>query len=117
MPGTPSRLRTKYQLTARDLAAATGAHLRTVRKWEADEDVSIQERFENGLDALESVLEELQDFSPSFIHAWLRQPKQSLDGLAPREALGQGRWEEVLHQAQLTASGVPPIRQVGATGA
>jgi hypothetical protein len=93
-------------LTAKDLAEAAGAHVRTVRKWEAaDEEVAIQERFLTGLEALETVLDELQDFSLSFIHTWLRQPKQSLDGLSPREALGQGRWEEVLHQARLTSTG------------
>jgi hypothetical protein len=97
-------------LTAKDLAEATGAHMRTVRKWEAAEDVAIQERFTTGLEALETVLEELQDFSLPFVHTWLRQPKQSLDGLSPREALGQGRWEEVLHQARLTSAGAPPLR-------
>jgi hypothetical protein len=83
--------------------------MRTVRKWEAAEHVAIQERFTTGLEALETVLEELQDFSLGFVHTWLRQPKQSLDGLSPREALGQGRWEEVLHQARLTRAGVPPL--------
>lgn len=112
MPTTPSRLRAQYELTAKDLAEATGAHLRTVRKWEAaDGDVAIQERFTTGLEALATVLEELQDFSLSFVHTWLRQPKQSLDGLSPREALGQGRWEEVLHQARLTRAGAPPLRR------
>jgi hypothetical protein len=84
--------------------------MRTVRKWEAAEDVAIQERFTTGLEALETVLEELQDFSLPFVHTWLRQPKHSLDGLSPREALGQGRWEEVLHQARLTGAGAPPLR-------
>ena len=111
MPTTPGRLRARYELTAKDLAEATGAHVRTVRKWEAAEDVTIQERFTTGLEALETVLEELQNFSLPFIHTWLRQPKQSLDGLSPREALGQGRWEEVLHQARLTGAGAPPLRQ------
>jgi hypothetical protein len=110
MPPTPSRLRAQYELTAKDLAEATGAHLRTVRKWEAADDVAIQERFTTGLEALETVLEELEHFSLSFVHTWLRQPKQSLDGLSPREALGQGRWEEVLHQARLTSAGAPPLR-------
>jgi transcriptional regulator with XRE-family HTH domain len=110
MATTPGRLRAQYELTAKDLAEATGAHMRTVRKWEAAENVAIQERFTTGLEALETVLEELQDFSLSFVHTWLRQPKQSLDGLSPREALGQGRWEEVLHQARLTSAGAPPLR-------
>jgi transcriptional regulator with XRE-family HTH domain len=110
MPTTPGRLRARYELTAKDLAEATGAHMRTVRKWEAAEDVAIQERFTTGLEALETVLEEIQDFSLPFVHTWLRQPKQSLDGLSPREALGQGRWEEVLHQARLTSAGAPPLR-------
>jgi transcriptional regulator with XRE-family HTH domain len=110
MATTPGRLRAQYELTAKDLAEATGAHMRTVRKWEAAEQVAIQERFTTGLEALETVLEELQDFSLSFVHTWLRQPKQSLDGLSPREALGQGRWEEVLHQARLTSAGAPPLR-------
>ena len=111
MPTTPGRLRARYELTAKDLAEATGAHMRTVRKWEAAENVAIQERFTTGLEALETVLDELQDFSLPFVHTWLRQPKQSLDGLSPREALGQGRWEEVLHQARLTSAGAPPLRQ------
>jgi transcriptional regulator with XRE-family HTH domain len=110
MPTTPARLRARYELTAKDLAEATGAHMRTVRKWEAAEDIAIQERFTTGLEALETVLEELQDFSLPFVHTWLRQPKQSLDGLSPREALGQGRWEEVLHQARLTSAAAPPLR-------
>ena len=110
MPTTPGRLRAQYELTARDLAEATGAHLRTVRKWEAAEgDIAIQERFTTGLEALETVLDELQDFSLPFIHTWLRQPKRSLDGISPREALGRGRWEEVLHQARLTRAGAPPV--------
>lgn len=113
MATTPGRLRAQYELTAKDLAEATGAHMRTVRKWEAAEHVAIQERFTTGLEALETVLEELQDFSLSFVHTWLRQPKQSLDGLSPREALGQGRWEEVLHQARLTSAGAPPLRHPG----
>jgi len=117
MPTTPGRLRAQYELTAKDLAAATGAHMRTVRKWEAAEHVAIQERFTTGLEALETVLEELQDFSLGFVHTWLRQPKQSLDGLSPREALGQGRWEEVLHQARLTRAGVPPLRASETPGA
>jgi hypothetical protein len=112
MPTTPGRLRARYDLTARDLAEATGAHLRTVRKWEAAEgDIAIQERFTTGLEALETVLDELQDFSLPFIHTWLRQPKRGLDDLSPREALGQGRWEEVLHQARLTRAGAPPMRR------
>jgi transcriptional regulator with XRE-family HTH domain len=117
MPTTPGRLRARYELTAKDLAEATGAHMRTVRKWEAAENVAIQERFTTGLEALETVLEELQDFSLSFVHTWLRQPKQSLDGLSPREALGQGRWEEVLHQARLTSAGAPPLRPAEQTPA
>ena len=112
MPTTPGRLRAQYELTAKDLAEATGAHLRTVRKWEAaDGQIAIQERFTTGLEALETVLEELQDFSLPFIHTWLRQPKRGLDDLSPREALGQGRWEEVLHQARLTRAGAPPLRR------
>lgn len=107
MPTTPSVLRTTYDLTANDLAAATGAHLRTVRKWEAADDVMIQERFMTRLEGLQTVLEVLHDFSLAFVHNWLRQPRKSLDDASPREALGQGRWEEVLHQAQLTAAGVP----------
>lgn len=111
MPTTPGRLRAQYELTAKDLAEATGAHVRTVRKWEAaDGEVAVQERFTTGLDALRTVLEELEGFSLSFVHAWLRQPKQDLDGLSPREALGQGRWEDVLHQARLTSAGAPSVR-------
>jgi hypothetical protein len=35
MPVTPAHLKPQYELTAKDLADATSAHVRTVRKWEA----------------------------------------------------------------------------------
>jgi DNA-binding transcriptional regulator YiaG len=45
MPTTPGRLRAQYELTAKDLAEATGAHVRAVRKWEAaNGEVALQER-------------------------------------------------------------------------
>jgi hypothetical protein len=68
----------------------------------------IQERYATRLAALDSVLDELAEFSPSFIHAWLREPKAGLDGLSPREVLGQGRWEEVLQHAHMSFAGLPP---------
>lgn len=106
---TATQLRLQYQLTAKDLSVATGAHVRTAKKWAADPTIEIQERYATRLEALECVLEELAGCSPPFIRAWLRQPKAALDGLAPREALAQDRLEEVQHVARVTrAGGAPP---------
>jgi hypothetical protein len=104
----PTALRERYELSPNDLAEATGANLRTVRKWDVDDDVQIQERFMTRLAQLDSVLDVLADFKTSFIQAWLREPSDELDGLSPREALGAGRWSDVLHYAQVTVAGVPP---------
>jgi hypothetical protein len=105
---TPSQLRRRYKLTTKDLSAATGAHQRTVKKWEASPDIELQERYATRIEGLASVLEELDGFSLSFIHAWLRQPRPALGGLTPRDALRQDRWDEVQHLARLTRSGAPP---------
>lgn len=102
-----TRLRHQYNLTARDLAVATGAHLRTAKKWEATPTITIQERYATRLAALESVLEEFEGCSDSFIQAWLRQPKPALGGMTPREALAQDRTDEVQHLARVTRAGVP----------
>jgi hypothetical protein len=104
----PIELRSQYQLTARDLAIATGAHERTAKKWEASPDIEIQERYATRLHGLTAVLEAMDGLSLSFVQAWLRMPKPELDGLSPREALGQGRWDEVLQLARITRTGVVP---------
>ncbi len=97
-------LRREMGLTEQDLATATGAADRTVRRWLAG--TSPQSRHAERLDDVKTVVEELADsLTAKGVKQWLYGRNRNLDGARPIECLRKGEFEAVYKAAQAFSRG------------
>jgi hypothetical protein len=97
-------LRLDLGLTEADLAAATGATTRTVRRWLAEDVEDPQTRYADRLDDLRTVIEHLEDsLTPNGIRRWLRARNRHLKGSRPLEGIRKGEFDQVQQAAQAIA--------------
>jgi transcriptional regulator with XRE-family HTH domain len=97
-------LRREMGLTEKDLAAATGAADRTVRRWLAG--TTPQHRHAEHLDDLNTVVEELADsLTAKGVRQWLHGRNRLLDGDRPIERLNKGDFQAVYNAAQAFSRG------------
>jgi len=102
--GSPFRqvqhLRHSLHLTENDLADATGASTRTVRRWSGAEAELSAPRYAERIDDLHAVVAELEDsLTAKGIRQWLRARNRSLSGARPIELLCEGKFEPVYEAA------------------
>jgi hypothetical protein len=100
-------LRLDLELTEADLATATGATTRTVRRWLAEDVEDPQARYADRLDDLRMVIEHLDGFGlpQEGIRNWLRWRNVCLGGSRPLEDIGKGEFDQVQRAAQAFAEG------------
>jgi len=97
-------LRRELGLTERDLAAATGAADRTVRRWLAG--TTPQHRHAAHLDDLKTIVDELTDsLTAKGVRQWLHGRNRVLDGDRPIDRLRKGEFEAVYKAAQAFGRG------------
>jgi transcriptional regulator with XRE-family HTH domain len=97
-------LRREMGLTEKDLAAATGAADRTVRRWLAG--TTPQHRHAEHLDDLNMIVEELADsLTAKGVRQWLHGRNRLLDGDRPIDRLNKGDIEAVYKAAQAFSRG------------
>ncbi len=94
-------LRNDLHLTETDLADATGASTRTVRRWSgAQADDLAAPRYADRIDDLHAVVAELEDsLTAKGIRQWLRARNRSLGGARPIQLLKEGKFEPVYEAA------------------
>lgn len=98
------RLRSGVGLTEADLATATGASTRTVRRWLADDAGGPQARYAARIDDLRIIVDELQDsLTSKGIRQWLHARSRYLQGARPIDSIGKGQFDSV-HKAALAFS-------------
>jgi predicted transcriptional regulator len=100
-PGEVVRqLRRNLALTEADLATATDASPRTVRRWLAG-DVDPQTRYADRIDDLREVTELLGEMlNPEGIKQWLRRRNRKLNSARPIDKIGQGHFDDVQRAAE-----------------
>jgi transcriptional regulator with XRE-family HTH domain len=97
-------LRREMGLTEGDLATATGAADRTVRRWLAG--TTPQPRHAERLDDLKTVVEELADsLTAKGLRQWLHGRNRYLEGARPIECLAKGEFDAVYKAAQAFSRG------------
>lgn len=97
-------LRREMGLTEGDLATATGATERTVRRWLAG--TAPQTRHAERLDDLKGVVEEISDsLTAKGVKQWLHGRNRRLDGARPIECLARGEFKAVYKAAQSFSRG------------
>lgn len=102
-------LRGDVGLTEADLADATGASTRTVRRWtKADEaDLERGPNYAQEIDDLYAVVSELRDsLTGKGIRQWLRSRNRYLKGERPIDVLRSGRFQDVYDAAIAFRDGV-----------
>jgi hypothetical protein len=93
-------------LTAEEIATATGADQRTVRRWWNNG--SSPTRYRRQLDDLRAIAEILSEtMREEAIGSWLRARNRYLRYERPLEALGRGEFEKVREAAFAYVDGVP----------
>ena len=94
-------LRRQTKLTESDLADATGASTRTVRRWLKANLRDVREpRFTDQIDDLRMIVEELEgSLTAKGIRQWLRARSRYLDGARPIDVLRQGGFDKVREAA------------------
>ena len=99
--GQVRHLRNDLHLTETDLADATGASTRTVRRWSgAQADDLGAPRYADRIDDLHAVVAELEDsLTAKGIRQWLRARNRSLGGVRPIQLLSDGKFEPVYEAA------------------
>jgi transcriptional regulator with XRE-family HTH domain len=99
-------LRLDLGLTESDLASATGASTRTVRRWLADDVDQPQARYAQRIDDLRAVIEVLEDsLTPKGIRQWLHARNRLLAGARPIDSLSKGNFDAVHKAADAFAQG------------
>jgi hypothetical protein len=95
-------LRRNTKLTEADLADATGASTRTVRRWlAADTDQARDPHAAQQIDDLRMIVQELEEsLTAKGIRQWLRARNRQLDGGRPIDLLRAGDFKRV-HEAAL----------------
>jgi transcriptional regulator with XRE-family HTH domain len=97
-------LRREMGLTEGDLAAATGAADRTVRRWLSS--TTPQHRHAERLDDLHAVVKELDDsLTAKGVRQWLHGRNRHLDGARPIDCLAKGEFDAVYKAAQAFSRG------------
>jgi hypothetical protein len=100
---TVKYLRQTIGLAERDLATATGASTRTVRRWLHADVEHAHQRHVRRIDELNVVVRALEvDMTRAWIRLWLRSNRHlpELDGSSPLNCLGIGGFESVLRAAR-----------------
>jgi hypothetical protein len=94
-------LRSDVGLTETDLADATGASTRTVRRWtNSGEDLQRDPNYAQQIDDLHAVVVELRDsLTAKGIRQWLRSRNRYLKGARPIDLLREGRFDAVYEAA------------------
>lgn len=111
-------LRDSARLSERDIALATGADVRTIRRWRRDarngrrSEHGRWSRYDDALDELLAVVHILQKESlpPEAIRAWLRVPNEGLDHARPLELLDNPA-EERLRVRRAASEYVAAVRR------
>lgn len=104
---TISYLREHAGLTVRELAYATGAEERSVRRWTSP-DVAVQQRYEQRIDDLRALAVLLVHSLPGEqTGRWLRARNRLLKGARPLDLLADGRFEAVYDAAAAFVDGDP----------
>jgi hypothetical protein len=102
-----TELRTRYRLTAADIAQATSTDERTVRRWG-----SVTETRRSPVDSrirqLEKVIAALHNagLSNDSVRFWLREPAEYLDDRSPLSALGDGDVAAVEQFVEVSTLGI-----------
>ena len=100
------RLAGSFGLADEDLARATGANIRTVRRWREGRLGERRTKYDARLETLESVLRVLRGEDPSFVTAWLRSPDNpALNGGNALDMICEGKFASVVLGAQATFAG------------
>ncbi len=98
-------MRQEVGLTEADIAAATGADTRSVRRWTAERP-SRPVRHERQIDDLRAIVEVLADsLTEAGVRQWLRARNRSLKGERPLDVLARGEYERVQAAAEAFAEG------------
>jgi Protein of unknown function (DUF2384) len=98
------RLHVEIGLLERDIARATGANERSVRRWLGG--APMQARSEERIDDLRAVVLELAEaMPPNVIVNWLRARNRVLGLERPLDVLGQGEFERVRNAIEALRSG------------
>lgn len=99
-------LRHEIGLTEAELAEATGASPRTVRRW-TNTGTDPQRAHSRQIDDLTAICGELQDsLTPKGIRQWLHARNRYLKGKRPIELLKEERFDEVHKAAVAVRDGV-----------
>ena len=92
-------------LSESDIARATGANVRTVRRWSSGE-AQPQPEYAERLDDLRTVVAELGTaLPPEAITAWLRGRNLAIDRTRPLDLLSRGEFDRVAAVAEKTVEG------------
>ena len=103
------QLRHEIGLSEMDVATATGASARTVRRWMSSSDADQRRgtNYAQQIDDLHMIATELSDtLTPRGIGQWLRGRNRYLNGERPIELLRRGRFGEVREAAVAFRDGV-----------
>ena len=99
-----SRLRSVVGLTDGELARATGASARSVRRWHAGGPISAD--YAERLDDLRMVVMDLGDaLPPELIGGWLRARNRLLDRARPIDMLGNDGYTSVARALEAVQTG------------
>jgi transcriptional regulator with XRE-family HTH domain len=99
-------LRHDIGFTEAELAEATGASPRTVRRW-TNAGTDPQRAHRDLIDDLSAIVGELQDsLTPKGIRQWLHARNRYLKGKRPIELLAEDRFDEVYEAATAFSDGV-----------
>lgn len=100
------RLRLDLGLTEADLATATGATTRTVRRWLAEDVEDPQARYAQRIDDLRAIVDILEDsLTRKGTRQWLHARNRYLLDARPIESIGEGDFDQVQKAAQAFAEG------------
>jgi hypothetical protein len=98
-------IRRDVGLTEADLATATGADTRSVRRWTAARPTR-PARHERQIDDLRAIVAILAEtLTPQGIRQWLRARNRHLRGERPLDALARGQYTRVQEAAEAFAQG------------
>jgi|ERR671934_763484 transcriptional regulator with XRE-family HTH domain len=96
-------MRKDVGLTEADVATATGADKRSVRRWLQD---TRPVRHERQIDDLRSIVQVLAEtLTPDGIRQWLRARNRYLKGDRPLDALARGEYDRVQEAAEAFVEG------------
>jgi predicted transcriptional regulator len=92
--------------TEADIATATGATTRTVRRWLAEDVEDLQARYAQRIDDLRAVVDELEEsLTAKGVRRWLHARNRALAGARPIECIARGDFESVQKAADAFAEG------------